>query len=94
MKSIFQSKYVWLMVVVPVLYFGYKLYIPEEEGNFDGFTDQQIDRMIDLVVPVVLGAGGIGARLKGDKEIYTPKYMPGHHKPEQVIMEDDDITII
>ena len=94
MKSIFQSKYVWLMVLLPIAYITYKVNTKQCEGNFDGLTDEQISKIIDIGLPVALGAGGVAARLKGDDKIYTPKYMPGHHKPEKVIIEDDDITII
>lgn len=65
------------------------------EGNFDGLTDNQVDRLIELGIPLLLGGGGIAARVRGDKNIYTPKGIPGQNKPEQTIIGDDgNIDII
>jgi hypothetical protein len=64
-------------------------------GNFDGLTDDQVDKLLDAGIVVVLGSGGVAARVKGSKDIYTPKNLPGADKPEQVIMaEDNHIDII
>ena len=58
-------------------------------GNFDGLTDNQVDKLIEAGLAIALGGGAITGRAIGDKSIHTPKGLPGQDKPEQVIMSDD-----
>lgn len=83
-KSIFSSKFFWGFVIVTLTYLGYK-----SNNDGKGITDAEVDKVLDIAVPLILGGGGIAARARGDKEIFTPKGLPGQDKPEQVIIAED-----